>query len=163
MATFQSWMMFVDGENLTIRAQEAAPDFGVKFEEGSLWKKDTFIWVPQLQGDRVFDLLERHLRRVSVRSNYYTFLQGDDDTINAVRESLWNLNFNPHVFKKTKGKRAKGVDISVTKDLLTHAIDSHYEVAVLVAGDADYIPLVDEVKRRGKRVIVAALSCPRSI
>jgi len=38
--------------------------------------------------------------------------------------------------------------------MLSNAIDNNYEVAVLVAGDADYVPLVEEVKRRGKMVIL---------
>jgi len=31
--------------------------------------------------------------------------------------------------------------------MLSHAFLDHYEVACLVTGDADYIPLVEEVKR----------------
>jgi len=30
----------------------------------------------------------------------------------------------------------------------------NYEVAVLAAGDGDFVPLVEEVKRFGKRVVV---------
>jgi len=59
------------------------------------------------------------------------------------------------VFKKSKQQeKAKGVDISLTKDMLSHAFMDHYQIAVLMSGDGDYIPVVEEVKRLGKRVVV---------
>jgi uncharacterized LabA/DUF88 family protein len=54
--------------------------------------------------------------------------------------------------KKKKEEKAKGVDIALTKDMLTNAFFNKYDVAVLIAGDGDYIPLVEEVKRFGKIV-----------
>jgi uncharacterized LabA/DUF88 family protein len=47
------------------------------------------------------------------------------------------------------------VDIALTKGMLSHAFLGNYQAAVLVAGDGDYVPLVQEVKRLGKRVTVA--------
>ena len=38
--------------------------------------------------------------------------------------------------------------------MLSHAFRDHYGTAVLIAGDGDYIPLIEEVKRCGKRVCV---------
>jgi uncharacterized LabA/DUF88 family protein len=38
--------------------------------------------------------------------------------------------------------------------MLTHAFMNNYDTAVLVAGDGDYVPLVEEVKRFGKRVVL---------
>ena len=102
--------------------------------------------------------MKPHVGRVSIRSNYYTCVQGDESSIESVCNALWENSFSPHIFKKLKGTRAKGVAIAVTKDMLAHAVDSHYDVAVLVAGDADYVPLVEEVKRRGKRVFVVYFS-----
>ena len=60
----------------------------------------------------------------------------------------------PRVFKKEKGERAKRVDISLATDMLTHAHRKNYVVAVLVAGDEDYIPLVDAVMAEGHRVFL---------
>jgi uncharacterized LabA/DUF88 family protein len=55
--------------------------------------------------------------------------------------------------RKKKGEKAKGVDIALSKDLLSHAYLDNYDVAVVIAGDGDYIPLLEEVKRRGKVVL----------
>ena len=89
------------------------------------------------------------------RAYYYTSVCGDEAAIEDVETKLWHLRFTPRVFKKSKQQaKAKGVDISLTKDMLSHAFMDHYQFAVLVSGDGDYIPLVEEVKRLGKRVIV---------
>jgi uncharacterized LabA/DUF88 family protein len=72
-----------------------------------------------------------------------------------VREAIWKLGFTPEVFRKDKSsQKSKGVDITLTKDVLSHAFMNNYDVAVLIAGDGDYVPLVQEVKRLGKGVEV---------
>src|SRR5262249_28661329 len=72
------------------------------------------------------------------------------------------LSFDPQVFKKeAQSQRSKGVDITLTKDMLSHAFLGNYSQALLVAGDADYVSLVQEVKRMGKNVFVAFFSEPR--
>src|SRR5689334_6309925 len=145
------WMMFVDGENLTFRAQEVLSANGVVPTEGPFWNKDRFIWQPALQGVHVINQGRNYLETLAVRSYYYTSLTGDADSLNQVRSKLWDLGFTPRVFKKHKQtEKAKGVDITLTKDMLLHAVNNHYDVAVLVAGDGDYVPLVDEVKHLGK-------------
>ena len=54
--------------------------------------------------------------------------------------------------------RQKGVDVQLAVDMLVGAFGGVYDVAVLVAGDADFVPVVEEVKRRGVMVVVAAES-----
>ena len=39
---------------------------------------------------------------------------------------------------------------------------NHYDVAVLIAGDRDYVPLVEEIKRAGKGVVVSFFEGPES-
>jgi hypothetical protein len=40
------WMMFVDGENFTIRSQIFAKTRGITMEPGSYYRKDVFVWLP---------------------------------------------------------------------------------------------------------------------
>ena len=56
------------------------------------------------------------------------------------------------LFKKNEG-REKGVDISLTREMLVHAFQRNSLESILVAGDEDYVPLVNEVKRYGQRVL----------
>ena len=50
----------------------------------------------------------------------------------------------------------KGVDAALVTDLLSLAWQRAYDVAVLVSGDADYIPAVEYVQAQGLKVINAA-------
>jgi uncharacterized LabA/DUF88 family protein len=54
----------------------------------------------------------------------------------------------------TKGKRSKRVDITLASELLTHVHRRNMDIAVLVAGDEDYVPLVESVKSEGCRVVL---------
>jgi uncharacterized LabA/DUF88 family protein len=56
--------------------------------------------------------------------------------------------------KVRQQEKAKGMDIALAKDFLSHAFLDNYDVAVLVAGDGDDVPLITEVKRLGKVVYV---------
>ncbi len=146
-------MLFVDGENLTIRAQAMAQNRGLRLEEGEYYRRDRFIWMPGVNArERMFG---KELDDHALRASYYTSLVGDESALTDTRQSLWDLGFDPQVFKKNRPElKAKGVDIAITKDMLAHAFRQNYEIAVLIAGDGDYVPLVEEVKRLGKRVHV---------
>ncbi|MFL6260342.1 MAG: NYN domain-containing protein [Thermoanaerobaculia bacterium] len=57
---------------------------------------------------------------------------------------------------KRKPPRQKGVDTLLAVDMLVGAFTGIYSVGILVAGDADFVPVVNEVRRRGVMVVVAA-------
>ena len=147
-------MLFVDGENLTIRAERYAKENQITLIEGKNYLKETFIWLPNHVPTTNFVEVRSFLAAYATRAYYYTSMKADDTRIDTATEQLWNLGFTPQIFKKIrKEDKAKGVDIALTKDMLMHASQDHYEVACLIAGDGDYVPLVDEVKRLGKIVV----------
>ena len=49
--------------------------------------------------------------------------------------------------------RQKGVDILMSIDMLTSAFERQYDWAVLVAGDSDFLPLVEAVKHTGCNIL----------
>lgn len=158
MTNVAGWMLFVDGENFTIRAQELARQEGLSLDIAPTHHlRDVFVWLPGWR-----PLAGVHLRRIfpventlATRAYYYSSVVGDNEKVAGVRRSLRVLEFDPQVFKKPTGTaKSKGVDITLTKDMLSHAFQGHYDDAVLIAGDGDYVPLVEEVKRQGKRVYV---------
>ena len=55
-----------------------------------------------------------------------------------------------------KRVRQKGVDALLAVEMLEGAFSGIYDVAVLVAGDADFVPVLEAVRRRGVMVAVAA-------
>ena len=143
-------MIFVDGENLAIR-------YGAMLENDEPYrhvhfKKDTYVWsdylnIPNQKGIEV------------IRSHYYTSLTGDQEKIESVQDYLIDLGIkSPKVFKKVRNRRSKRVDISLSVDMLKHAHRKNYDIAILVAGDEDYVPLVEAVKDEGCRVFLWFLS-----
>jgi uncharacterized LabA/DUF88 family protein len=156
--TERKWMLFVDGENFTIRGQKKATELNLSLAEGPYHKKDVLLWMPNprpLQRPSSFSGEVNVLESTGLRAYYYTSVVGSHDDVKTIEESLWKIGFAPKVFKRPSGDRkSKGVDIALATDMLTHAFQNHFEVAILLAGDADYSPLVNRVKSLGKLVWV---------
>ena len=159
------WMLFVDGENLAIRGQETAKVNSIELAHEDFHEPDVFLWFPT-DKDVWETLLLAHcpfqLKRMPERTHYYTSIKGDDLKIKSLKNKVWRCHFDPHVFKKEKDGRSKQVDISLTTDLLSNAYRDRYDVAVVISGDGDFIPVLSEVRRLGKQVILMALSSGRS-
>jgi len=149
-------MLFVDGENYTLRGQEVAAAAGVTLKTGEFFEDGVHLWLPGIPATRKLYGGSYPLQYSAVRAHYYTSAVGDDVRLASVRDALWRIGFTAAVFKKEKQTgRSKGVDISLATDLLSYGFKGAYDVAVLVAGDRDYVPLIQEVKRLGRSVSVA--------
>jgi uncharacterized LabA/DUF88 family protein len=150
-------MVFVDGENLTIRGQEFAKERGIDLIRGRWWEPNRFLWLPGTEADLIANVLQPSLQGFpnrSERAHYYTAVAADEENLAATRLAVRDLGFEPNVFKK-KGGRSKGVDVTLTAELVAHAYRETYGVAYLIAGDGDYAPMVEEAKRAGRFVVVS--------
>jgi uncharacterized LabA/DUF88 family protein len=151
-------MLFVDGENLTVRGQEFASKNNLALKDGPRWKKDAFLWMPNthpIQRPHCMSGEIEALEFEAIRAYYYTSVIGSHDDLENAEISLRNIGFAPNVFKKpSSDRKSKGVDIALATDMLTHAFQNHLDVAILLGGDADYCPLVNRVKSLGKQVWV---------
>lgn len=150
-------MLFVDGENFTLRGQEFARRENLALKCGRHYFPDTFLWLPNWSGRQsmIPPMVPISIEPTAIRAYYYTSVVGDEQRIKSVEQSLWENGFLAKVFKKHKKQiKSKGVDIALATDFLSNAFLNNYDVAVLIAGDADYIPMVNEVKRLGKLVYV---------
>lgn len=54
----------------------------------------------------------------------------------------------------------KGVDTLLTVEMMEGCLRDTFDVAILFAADEDYVPLVEAVKRDGRRVVHAFLDVP---
>lgn len=151
-------MLFVDGENFAYRAAKVAEKSAVTLTEGPYYQKRVFVWMPGLSANRTLYQPQKghRLEEFAVRAHYYTSLIGSDEKISEVKRALRGIGFQPQVFKRPATQRqSKCVDISLTSDLLVNAFHGTYDVAVLIAGDGDYVPAIEEVQRIGRLVYVA--------
>jgi len=144
-------MMFVDGENLAIRYGSMLQARTHPVSSDHLHISNVAVWSTNLNPTQNTPAM--------IRKYYYTAVQGDHPKVNEVELNLKEFGIEtPRVFKKEKGKPSKRVDITLAIDMLTHAADKHYDIAILVAGDEDYVPLVEAVQRKGTRVGLGFLS-----
>jgi uncharacterized LabA/DUF88 family protein len=141
-------MVFVDGENLAIRFDAMLKERGMKPRAEAVYVPDVLVWAPELSGRDDGFVTHMHI----VRRHFYTSVQGDEVKLDAIERKLKDVGIEaPRVFKKVKGERRKRVDVSLATDMLLHASRKHYDVAVLVTGDEDFVPLVRSRELGGRR------------
>jgi len=152
-------MLFVDGENITIRAQKHAEENNrVIPSTAPVYLKDVYFWPADIFGDpsRVAQFYP-NLQDFGRRSCYYTSARGSDEKLDEIRHALRDVGFRPTVFKQARSRGAKGVDIALATDLLSNAHRNNFDVAILASGDGDFLPVVEEVQRLGKAVYLLSI------
>ena len=140
-------MVFVDGENLAIRYGSMLAAKGLRKHDSVQYLSNTYVWPYRINNA----CINGHVKR----KHLYTSVVGDEPLIVEIETQLKKAGIEaPRVFKRTKSRASKRVDISLTTEMLTHGARRNYEIAVLIAGDEDYVPLVEAVQMEGRRVYV---------
>lgn len=152
--------MLIDGENIVIGYQ-AMLAAGKRLNTSVTHQKDLLVWHPNFAS---------YADRLGlVRVNYYMSVVGSGEVIDEAKDKVEAITYEgaarqkirvcPQIFKKDKGSnRSRLVDISICIDALRHAYQNHIDDLYLFSGDGDFVPLVEEVMRQGKRVFIASLS-----
>lgn len=156
--------IMADGENLVLRFQ-AMLKAGRTMLANVEHLNDSFVWSPKITTEASWFI---------VRASYYTTQVGDEAKLNALRDKIASVEYSfhdvaargagkgtlcPRVFKKqARGRKTKSVDINICVDALRHAYNDSMDALILLTGDGDYIPLIEEVMRQGKQVWVSAFS-----
>jgi hypothetical protein len=95
-------MMFVDGENFTLRAQKVANSNSLVLLGGRYAMKDTFVWFPNVPATA--ELTPRHLKLQphAIRSFYYTSVSGDDVKLNEVKTKNTGARVQPRSLREKR-------------------------------------------------------------
>jgi uncharacterized LabA/DUF88 family protein len=88
-----------------------------------------------------------------VRKYWFGSIQGSPEILESKQLILRQQGYEGVLFQKIKGKAEKGVDIAVAREMLMHGFHKTYDTAVIIAGDEDYLGLVQDVKRLGLIVV----------
>jgi len=188
-------IVYVDGENFTIRLREfeqtEKPFQDDRYKQsgvatrwipqpsnlriieehpfGATWKGDTFFW--DFKGLDLAYYLSTGTMLDSIPERCVYFASCPGDQIQTTEKELHDFGFEPQVFKRekpdsfAKEKKAEGItvitrpkqlDIAIATRVLEDAANNTFHQCILVAGDEDYVPLVEAVKRKGKIVWVLA-------
>ncbi len=164
-------LIFVDGENLTMRYQEMVRAGRVPAPD-NVHIPDCFIWNQRVLDDHIWNL-----KRIS----YYTSVTGDDDQVRQVRDRIASVMFRcktatiagplspsfttrdgqivPYVRKKSQRSRKESIcDIAIAVDVMRACYRDHAGIIWLFSGDGDFMSLLNEVVHSGKAAYVSALS-----
>jgi uncharacterized LabA/DUF88 family protein len=161
------WTLFVDGENFTRRGQDVLSEADLRPVKESAWRKDVFLWLPGVTATTPFISPSRfyspyspkdgeppaRVAPAATRAYYYSSTTSDEPEWTDARLTMRGNGFEPRLFKRVRG-RSKAVDVALATDVLTLAGEGQYDVAVIFAGDGDYVPVVEAVKRLGRHVVV---------
>jgi hypothetical protein len=158
-------MVFADGENLVRRFEDSVQAGARPRNDGLVHKPGSLIWHPSFTFAASVGLNE------IVRATYYTSMIGGPQDLESLRDQIKALEFQrgrwselpnnltPEVFKRDKGtQRSKGVDIKLVVDVLTQVTRDTIDTVMLLSGDGDYLPLVEEVRRTGKQLYLCAFA-----
>ena len=164
-------LIFVDGENLSLRYQEMLKAGRTPASE-NIVIGDSFIWNQRVLDDHIWNLK---------RLSYYTSVVGDDDKVRSVREQIASTSFNcrtgvfghssgtgfntrsgqiiPFVRKKSSKSRKESIcDIAIAVDVMRACYRDHAKTIWIFSGDGDFVSLLNEVVHSGKCVYASAFS-----
>jgi uncharacterized LabA/DUF88 family protein len=65
------------------------------------------------------------------------------------------IRYCPHCQKELIRTVEKGVDTSIAIELFHYALDNVYDKAILISNDADFVPAIEYIQRRGNHIIHA--------
>lgn len=153
------YMVFVDGTNILNwlgRVELAAHDGSTR----SLgWRLDQHRPAPQAC-ELVRALLKRAPAKLGatyrvltwVRWHWFGSYEGGDRSRSDYFAAAKSHEFMPYLLRK-RSNGEKGVDMALAIELLANSSARNFDVALLLAGDGDYAPLVREARRHGQRIV----------
>jgi len=140
--------------------------------------KDEFVWSP--------DLYQSHNTTKDIlRISFFTCLAGDKVKVDALNAEIGKIKYsctvglvgsgggrysggtvslvnngtlNPRIYTKQKGQPSKKIDVAMVIETINYSILDNINEIHLLSGDADFIPVIQEVMRRGKKVTVSSFS-----
>jgi uncharacterized LabA/DUF88 family protein len=136
------FMRFIDGTNFLIQMKKELKICFSEHKPGVEEIKAATAWVKALP-------ITSRLHGFVVRNYWICSYEGDDNFKNGLIHQLRECEFEPVLLKKI-GNREKGVDLSLAKEMLVNAFNKNFDLGLLVAGDEDYVGIVNEVKRYGQ-------------
>jgi len=135
-------MVFVDGTNFLI---QLAKEFNFQYRaEKPPWAAISLAasFLQELTNLQNLNIIRRY---------WFASYKGSEEFLYEYKSQLRRRNFDPKLFRKRDG-REKGVDIALTKEMLVNAFQQNCDLVILIAGDEDYVELVEEVKRYGQKI-----------
>lgn len=135
-------MVFIDYRNVAMSTE--------MLDEHS--RMDLYRLTQILVGNR--DLVGAYVFDAKFR--YTDRFDKNDIAQNKLREQGFRVIARDSLVVVDGKQKQKEVDVSLACEMLEHALMDHFDVAIVVSGDRDFVPAIQKVQSAGKRVEVAA-------
>src|SRR3989344_3993659 len=150
--------IFIDGSNFyhSIRSSFDLHDSQIDFQK----------IIELLRKDRL--LIGTHYYNAPLDRGYNKFIYGKQQKFFAELRKIPDFHIVLCNMRKTKRSdgtfefAVKGDDIHIATDMLSSAYENKYDVAIIVSGDGDFVPVIKKVQKLGKKVENAYFSISRS-
>ena len=176
MANHSKTVVIVDGENLAIRYKAMIEEHH-KAKDNIIYEKDIFVWSP--------DLFQHHNTEKNIlRISYFTCVTGDGVRLKELNGKIGKIKYsctvgfvgsgggrlggiktivdegtlNPRLFTKQRGQKSKKIDIAMVIDAINYSMLDNIDEIHIMSGDSDFVPIIQEIMRRGKKVTVSSFS-----
>jgi len=144
-------MIFIDGGYLREEVKKVFGHDNINFAflplllNSSIWRGHIH---PELIRVYYYDAIVDHKDlKYDEQNSYFERIQENND---------YEVKLGRLIKTKDGRYRQKGVDVLLAVDMITKAFLNHYEIAVLLGGDDDYVDLVKSIKDlTGKRIVGA--------
>lgn len=147
-------MAFIDGGYLRAEFEKIAP--GKKIDFQLLKNRIVENFNGNCNGKYDGDLVRVYYYDAIVDSTHPKFDEQNEylATIKKINGYQIRLGKLTPTGKNGSGSlKQKGVDVLLATDMITKAYTDQYEFAILIAGDSDFLEVVNAVKDSGKRVV----------
>ncbi len=172
-------MVFIDGTWLYLNTSKLATEQDQEYHiDYGLLPKVLGAKVSEYMSIPDLDIVRTHLFG-SIAANHNVLdddaVQRRQDFFDRLREEynyeveIFPINFHGRRLKKKDRPESdefepkeKCVDIALATSLLFNAAIDAFDLAIVVIGDRDYVPVLQSVRRIGKRIVIASIknSCP---
>ena len=148
---YRPLMIFIDGGYLREGVKRVFGDDNIDFALLP-WLRNSSIRRghihPELIRVYYYDAIVDHKDpKYDEQNRYFERIQENND---------YDVKLGRLIKTKDGRYRQKGVDVLLAVDMITKAFLNHYEIAVLLGGDDDYVDLVKSIKDfTGKRIVGA--------
>jgi len=122
--------------------------------QGKEWSFD-----PKQLIEALIHLAARPMQPDLVRAYYYDAIPDDENKLEGERKKLLTNFEQLDNYQLRKGRlkdgrnptelgkrKQKGVDILLSIDMLSKAYENHYDIAIILSGDDDFLDLVEAIK-----------------
>jgi uncharacterized LabA/DUF88 family protein len=151
-------MVFVDGGYVRRKLQEEGLNWNWNISQFNVKIHQRFFPPPNTQGEEFIRLYYYDANYNKDDPLFDPFVEKKYDERKKIFDAFDNMGKVEVVLESlilsTKNKdRQKGVDTRIAIDMISKGYLDHYDIAILVCGDRDFIPIVKAVKNLAGKAV----------